>query len=90
MASVNLRELLESGSHFGHKTNRWNPKMKPYIFGARNGVYIIDLQKTLHLFKDALDFLKDVSAKGGEVLFVGTKPQAQEIVVEEAQRAGMP
>jgi small subunit ribosomal protein S2 len=90
VASVNLRELLESGSHFGHKTNRWNPKMKPYIFGARNGVYIIDLQKTLHLFKDALDFLKDVSAKGGEVLFVGTKPQAQEIVVEEAQRAGMP
>ena len=66
VASVNLRELLESGSHFGHKTNRWNPKMKPYIFGARNGVYIIDLQKTLHLFKDALDFLKDVSAKGGE------------------------
>ncbi len=90
MASVTLRELLESGSHFGHKTNRWNPKMKPYIFGARNGVYIIDLQKTLRMFKEALDFLKDVSAKGGDVLFVGTKPQAQEIVVEEAQKAGMP
>ena len=90
MASVTLRELLESGSHFGHKTNRWNPKMKPYIFGARNGVYIIDLQKTLHLFKEALEFLKDVTAKGGDVLFVGTKPQAQEIVVEEAQNAGMP
>ena len=90
MASVTLRELLESGSHFGHKTNRWNPKMKPYIFGARNGVYIIDLQKTLHLFKEAMDFLKEVTSKGGDVLFVGTKPQAQEIVAEEAQRVGMP
>ena len=90
LASVTLRELLESGSHFGHKTNRWNPKMKPYIFGARNGVYIIDLQKTLHLFKEAMDFLKEVASKGGDVLFVGTKPQAQEIVAEEAQRVGMP
>ncbi len=90
LATVTLRELLESGSHFGHKTNRWNPKMKPYIFGARNGVYIIDLQKTLHLFKEAMDFLKEVTAKGGDVLFVGTKPQAQEIVAEEARRVNMP
>jgi small subunit ribosomal protein S2 len=82
--------LLEAGAHFGHQTNRWNPKMKPYIFGARNGVYIIDLQKTLRLFKEALEFLKGVGANGGEVLFVGTKPQAQEIVAEEARDAGMP
>ncbi|HBK78474.1 MAG TPA: 30S ribosomal protein S2 [Nitrospinae bacterium] len=90
MASVTLRGLLEAGAHFGHQTNRWNPKMKPYIFGARNGVYIIDLQKTLRLFKEALEFLKGVGANGGEVLFVGTKPQAQEIVAEEARDAGMP
>ena len=90
MASITLKELLEAGTHFGHQTTRWNPKMRPYIFGARNGVYIIDLQKTLRLFKDALDFIKDTASKGGEVLFVGTKPQAQEIVREEAERAGMP
>ncbi len=90
MATVSLKELLEAGTHFGHQTTRWNPKMRPYIFGARNGVYIIDLQKTLRLFKDALDFIKDTASKGGEVLFVGTKPQAQEIVREEAERAGMP
>lgn len=90
MASVTLRDLLEAGAHFGHQTNRWNPRMRPYIFGARNGVYIIDLQKTLRLFKEALGFLKDVSAKGGEVLFVGTKAQAREIVAEEARNVGMP
>ena len=90
MATVSLKELLEAGTHFGHQTTRWNPKMRPYIFGARNGVYIIDLQKTLRLFKNALDFIKDTASKGGEVLFVGTKPQAQEIVREEAERAGMP
>ncbi len=90
MASITLKELLEAGTHFGHQTTRWNPKMRPYIFGARNGVYIIDLQKTLRLFQDALDFIKDTASKGGVVLFVGTKPQAQEIVREEAERAGMP
>jgi len=90
LASVTLRDLLEAGAHFGHQTNRWNPRMRPYIFGARNGVYIIDLQKTLRLFKEALGFLKDVSAKGGEVLFVGTKAQAREIVAEEARNVGMP
>lgn len=90
MASVTLKELLEAGSHFGHRTTRWNPKMRPYIFGARNGVYIIDLQKTLRLFKEALETLKEIAAKGGDVLFVGTKSQAQEIVTEEAIKVGMP
>ncbi len=90
MATVTLKELLEAGAHFGHRTTRWNPKMRPYIFGARNGVYIIDLQKSLRLFKEALEVLKEVSAKGGNVLFVGTKPQAQEIVAEEAGKVGMP
>ncbi len=90
MATVTLKELLEAGSHFGHRTARWNPKMRPYIFGARNGVYIIDLQKTLRLFKEALEVIKEIAAKGGNVLFVGTKPQAQEIVIEEANKVGMP
>ena len=90
MATVTLKELLEAGSHFGHRTTRWNPKMRPYIFGARNGVYIIDLQKTLRLFKEALEVVKEITAKGGDVLFVGTKPQAQEIVTEEAVKVGMP
>ena len=90
MATVTLKELLEAGSHFGHRTTRWNPKMRPYIFGARNGVYIIDLQKTLRLFKEALEVIKEIASKGGNVLFVGTKPQAQEIVVEEANKVGMP
>ncbi len=90
MATVTLKELLEAGSHFGHRTTRWNPKMRPYIFGARNGVYIIDLQKTLRLFKEALEVIKEIAAKGGNVLFVGTKPQAQEIVIEEASKVGMP
>lgn len=86
---VTMKELLEAGVHFGHQTQRWNPKMKPYIFGARNGIYIIDLQKTLKLFKDAYQFLVDVVAHGGSVLFVGTKKQAQETVKEEAIRCGM-
>ncbi len=90
MATVTLKDLLEAGSHFGHRTARWNPKMRPYIFGARNGVYIIDLQKTLRLFKVALEVITEIAAKGGNVLFVGTKPQAQEIVAEEASKVGMP
>ncbi len=87
--NVTMRQLLEAGSHFGHQTRRWNPKMKPYIFGARNGIYIIDLQKTLHLFRKAVKFVTETVAGGGKVLFVATKKQAQELVKEEAQRCGM-
>ena len=90
MDQLSLRELLESGAHFGHQTTRWNPLMEPYIFGARNGIYIIDLQKTLGLFNTARDYLRQIASEGGKVLFVGTKPQAQEIVAEEAQKIGMP
>jgi len=89
LVSVTLKELLEAGAHFGHQTRRWNPKMKEYIFGARNGIYIIDLQKTVKLFRDALVFVERLSAEGGNVLFVGTKRQAQETVAEEAARCGM-
>ena len=85
-----MKELLEAGVHFGHQTKRWNPKMKEYIFGERNGIYIIDLQKTLKLFKDASKFVTDLCASGKTVLFVGTKRQAQDAVAEEATRAGMP
>lgn len=85
---ISMKELLEAGVHFGHQTQRWNPKMKPYIFGARNGIYIIDLQKTVRLFREAYRFVVDAVAKGGTVLFVGTKKQAQDIVKEEATRAG--
>jgi small subunit ribosomal protein S2 len=88
MAELSMREMLEAGVHFGHQTNRWNPKMKPYIFGARNGIYIIDLQKTVPLFSKAYQFLVDTVARGDRVLFVGTKKQAQEIVQEQATRAG--
>jgi small subunit ribosomal protein S2 len=89
MSSITMKELLEAGVHFGHQTKRWNPKMKPYIFGARNGIYIIDLQKTVRLFKNAYNFVVD-AAKGGEhFLFVGTKKQGQDSVAEEAQRCGM-
>lgn len=88
MAELTMREMLEAGVHFGHQTNRWNPKMKPYIFGARNGIYIVDLQKTVPLFSRAYRFLVDVTAKGDKVLFVGTKKQAQEVMQEEATRAG--
>ncbi len=85
-----MKELLEAGVHFGHQTKRWNPKMKEYIFGERNGIYIIDLQKTLKLFKDASKFVTDLCASGKTILFVGTKRQAQDAVAEEATRAGMP
>jgi len=77
MAEVSMRELLDAGVHFGHQTNRWNPKMRPYIFGARSGIYIIDLQKTVPLFTKAYQFMVDVVARGDKVLFVGTKRQAQ-------------
>lgn len=87
--NITMRQLLEAGSHFGHQTRRWNPKMKPYIFGARNGIYIIDLQKTLHLFRKAIKFVTETVAGGGTVLFVATKKQAQELVKEEAKRCGM-
>jgi len=89
MAYVTMRQLLEAGVHFGHQTRRWNPKMKPFIFGARNGIYIVDLQKTVKLFRRAYDFVVDAVAKGGDVLFVGTKRQAADIILEESQRCGM-
>ena len=89
MPSISMKELLEAGVHFGHQTKRWNPKMKEYIFGARNGIYIIDLQKTLKLFKDAMRYVAEMAAQGKSVLFVGTKRQAQEAIAEEAQRCGM-
>ena len=90
MAYITMKQLLEAGVHFGHQTRRWNPKMRPYIFGARNGIYIIDLQKTVRLFKKAYEFVVDCTAQGGTVLFVGTKKQAQDSIVEEAGRCGMP
>jgi small subunit ribosomal protein S2 len=83
-----MKELLEAGVHFGHQTKRWNPKMKEFIFGERNGIYIIDLQKTLKMFKEASKFIADLSAEGRTVLFVGTKRQAQDAIAEEATRAG--
>lgn len=89
MSTVTMKELLEAGVHFGHETKRWDPKMKPYIFGARNGIYIIDLQKTVQLFKEAYQFVRDLAAKGEYVLFVGTKKQAQETIYEQATRCGM-
>jgi small subunit ribosomal protein S2 len=84
-----MKELLEAGVHFGHQTRRWNPKMKPFIFGARNGIYIIDLQKTSRRLREALAFVSDIASRGGTVLFVGTKRQAQEVVVEESKRCSM-
>jgi len=89
LPQISMKELLEAGVHFGHQTKRWNPKMKEYIFGERNGIYIIDLQKTLKLFKDAMRYVGDMAAQGKTVLFVGTKRQAQEAIAEEATRAGM-
>ncbi len=89
MSSISMKELLEAGVHFGHQTKRWNPKMKPYIFGARNGIYIIDLQKTVRYFKSAYSFVKEAAQDGSTVLFVGTKKQAQDSVAEEAARCGM-
>ena len=87
---VPLKTLLECGVHFGHKTNRWHPKMKPYIYGERNGIHIIDLQKTQKALREAYDLIRDTVAKGGTVLFVGTKRQAQDIIENEAKRVGMP
>ena len=89
MTSLGLKELMEAGVHFGHQTKRWNPKMKDYIFGERNGIYIIDLSKTAKLFKVATRFLTNLAAEGRTILFVGTKRQAQESIAEEAKRCGM-
>ena len=86
---ISIRELLEAGVHFGHQTKRWNPKMRPYIFGSRNGIHIIDLQQTADLFRRAYNYVVEAVARGGHVVFVGTKRQAQEIVIEESTRAGM-
>ena len=88
MSVVSMKQLLEAGVHFGHQTRRWNPKMAPYIFTERNGIYIIDLQKTVNKLEEAYNFVRDLSAKGGNVLFVGTKKQAQDSIREEAERAG--
>ena len=88
MAVVSMKQLLEAGVHFGHQTRRWNPKMAPYIFTERNGIYIIDLQKTVRKLEEAYNFVRDLSMEGKSVLFVGTKKQAQESVKEEAVRAG--
>ena len=89
MNGIALKDLLEAGVHFGHQTKRWNPKMKSYIFGERNGIYIIDLAKTAKLFRDAEQFTMNLAAEGRTILFVGTKRQAQDAVAEEAQRCGM-
>lgn len=89
MSHITMKEMLETGVHFGHQTRRWNPKMRPYIFGARKGIHIIDLQQTMPLFDTAYEFIQDVTAKKGKVLFVGTKRQARDIFQEEATRAGM-
>lgn len=89
MAVLSMKQLLEAGVHFGHQTRRWNPKMKPYIFTARNGIYIIDLQKTLSMFETAYNFVRDRVAEGAKVLFVGTKKQAKNTIEEEARRCGM-
>ena len=88
--SVSMKDLLEAGVHFGHQTRRWNPKMKGFIFGARNGIYIIDLQKTHKLLQEALQFVQDFAASGKTIMFVGTKRQAQEAIAEEARRCNMP
>jgi small subunit ribosomal protein S2 len=89
LSSIAITDLLEAGVHFGHQTKRWNPKMKPYIFGARNGIYIIDLGKTAEMFDAAEAFVRDLASEGKTVLFVGTKRQAQDLVLEEARRCGM-
>ena len=89
-SSISMRDLLEAGVHFGHQTSRWNPKMAPYIYGDRDGVHIINLGKTLRLLRDAMNFISRTVAGGGDVLFIGTKRQAQEVITEEAERCGMP
>ncbi|MFH1018377.1 MAG: 30S ribosomal protein S2 [Pseudomonadota bacterium] len=88
--AISVRDLLEAGAHFGHQTHRWNPKMRPYIYGARNGIYIIDLQQTAKYWRQAYDSMIETVRRGNAVLFVGTKPQAQEVIAEEATRAGQP
>jgi len=88
VVEVTLKELLEAGVHFGHQTRRWNPKMKPYIFGKRNGIYIVDLQKTVALFREAAAFVEELGAHGKQIIFVGTKRQAQDAIAEEARRCG--
>jgi len=90
VATVTMKQLLESGVHFGHQTRRWNPKMKRYIFGERGGIYIIDLQQTIVLLQEAMDVVRDIAGRGGTVLFVGTKKQCQDAIQEHAERAGMP
>jgi small subunit ribosomal protein S2 len=89
LAAIAMKDLLEAGVHFGHQTKRWNPKMKPYIFGERNGIYILDLGKTVKLFREAEDFVTNLAAEGRTILFVGTKRQAKDVIAEEALRAGM-
>lgn len=89
MGEIAMKQLLEAGVHFGHQTSRWNPKMKPYIFGARNGIHIIDLQQTVSMFKEMETAVRNLAAAGGHILFVGTKKQAQEAIKEEAERCGM-
>jgi small subunit ribosomal protein S2 len=89
LATITMKELLEAGVHFGHQTKRWNPRMKEYIFGERNGIYIIDLQKTLKMFKEASKFVTELTGQGKVILFVGTKRQAQDAIAEEANRCGM-
>ena len=89
MPVVTMKQLLEAGVHFGHQTRRWNPKMKSYIFTERNGIYIIDLQKTVKLMDGAYNFVRDLAARGGQIIFVGTKKQAQESIRFEAERCGM-
>jgi small subunit ribosomal protein S2 len=90
MSAISMKLLLEAGVHFGHQTNKWNPKMKPYIFGARNNIYIIDLQQTVGMFQNAYNYVVDTVSQGKEILFVGTKKQSQEAIKEEAVRCGMP
>jgi small subunit ribosomal protein S2 len=89
MANITMKEMLEAGVHFGHETKRWDPKMKSYIYAARNGIYIIDLQKTVQLFREAFNFVRDLASKGEYILFVGTKKQAQDSIYEEATRCDM-
>ncbi len=89
MPQITMQEMLAAGMHFGHQTHRWNPKMRPYIYGSRNNIHIIDLDKTLPLFRTALEFVSDTVAQGGNILFVGTKQQAQPIIEEQAQRCSM-
>lgn len=89
MPTISMKDMLEAGVHYGHQTNHWNPKMKTYVYGARNGIYIVDLQQTVDRAKSACDFIRSITAEGKKVIFVGTKKQAKEVVQQEAQRAGM-